>query len=223
MPHARDHLQEILSNTAFRKTGICPDHILLLQKSCEHHGRERIAEILIDQDKIIALDTEGLQNEWIDGKLYGVLYTDGSLFDPLSEHFIRAGWGLYVAPNHKLNMYGSIPTSTPTIFRAELRAILQAFLYSGMDVIVKSDCKAAVNLVNKIIKGQPWDKRHDDADILQKILDIVENIAGDRIVQWIPAHLDEDQNHKKREAFFRKGGEQKDIDGNCGADSLAKS
>ena len=45
-----------------------------------------MAEMQIDASRIIALDTEGLQTEWIDDELYGILYTDGSLFDPLSEH-----------------------------------------------------------------------------------------------------------------------------------------
>ena len=64
-------------------------------------------------------------------------------------------------------MKGQLLSSAPTTFRAELRAILQAFNVSGMDVMVKSDCKSAVNIVNKIADEGKWDSKHHDADIME--------------------------------------------------------
>ena len=38
----------------------------------------------------------------------------------------------------------------------------------------------------------------------------------------MPAHLDEPKNHKKLKAFLEAGGTHQMIEGNCGADELAK-
>ena len=45
---------------------------------------------------------------------------------------------------------------------------------------------------------------------------------GNRLIKWIPAHLDEPKNHKKLEAFLAEGGTHEMVRGNCGADELAK-
>ena len=89
-PHARDHLQETIANAAFHNTGVCPDHMPLLDTTADFPTCERIPELKTMPDEIISGDTQGLTTIVIDGIEHVVVYTDGSLLDPHSEHFIRA-------------------------------------------------------------------------------------------------------------------------------------
>jgi len=68
-------------------------------------------------------------------------------------------------------------TPHPTVFRAELRAILHAMQVCAIPTIVRTDCKSAATLVHKIFDGKGFDKNHADADILQVISNINNKIV----------------------------------------------
>ena len=70
-------------------------------------------------------------------------------------------------------------------------------------------------------KGDFSDK-HEDADLLNVIYQVYKDAPTESIlIEWIPAHLDDPRNSKKREKFLRSGGTEADIEGNAGADRLA--
>jgi len=164
--------------------------------------------------------TEDLIYEDHNGVATPTVYTDGSLLDPDIENFQRAGWGFFVAPGHPANVAKPLDTPNPSVFRAdELRALMHAFQHCATAVIVRTDCKAAYLLVQKIQNGEGSDPKHAQADILSVISGTNNHKC---IVKWMPAHLDEQENVKKRDKYFQSGGTQAHINGNCGADELAK-
>ena len=110
-------------------------------------------------------------------------------------------------------------TMLPSVFRSELRAIKHAVQVCAIPTFVRSDCKSACSLVNRIQNGGGYDPRHPEADILV-VIDGLKN--KNCIVKWMPAHLDEESNAKKLQKFFKTGGTQTHIHGNCAVDALAK-
>ena len=92
----------------------------------EKRDIEGVKECTPDQSRMITAETKDLIYELYDGEWYATIYTDGSLLDPNSEHFARAAWGLYVNQEHDANIARPLDTPHPSVFRAELRAILHA-------------------------------------------------------------------------------------------------
>ena len=216
---AEKHVKDIFSEHTFKVTGICPDDMLALVHDTRRNDIERVAEHVPEYKQMIGWGTDGLIFETINGQWYATVYTDGSLLDPNSNNFARAGWGFFVAKNHEANMSAPLLTPHPTVFRAELRAILHAMQVCAIPTIVRTDCKSAATLVHKIFEGEGFDKNHADADILQVISNINNKMC---IVQWMPAHLDEEKNSKKKQRFLKTGGTDEHIQGNVEADELAK-
>jgi len=116
--------------------------------------------------------TEGLVYEDFEGINLPTAYTDGSLLDPDVEHFQRAGWGFFVPPGHAANVAKSFETSNPSVFRAELRAIMHAMQVCATPIIIRTDCRAAFLLVHKIQNGEGYDVKHEEADILSVIANL---------------------------------------------------
>jgi ribonuclease HI len=142
-------------------------------------------------------------------KWYAVAYTDGSLYDTHSNTFCRSGWGAYFGDDHYANAKGPPLSNNPTTFRAELRAVYHVFLHSAIDILVRCDCKGVVTLVNKIIEGEGYDESHNDADLLAAIDNICAYIQRDRLIHWMPAHLDEPKHKEKRDNSSMRGARSK--------------
>ena len=98
--------------------------------------------------------------------------------------------------------------------------------HAHTDICIHSDCRGAVTIVQRILEGQGYDLKHEDADILHYIQQLSyshnTNKHNGVIIRWVPAHLDDDTNHKKRTKYLNHGGMQHHIDGNSQADILAK-
>ena len=216
------HLKEILNNNCFRHTGICPDDRETVKRSTRKTDMERIEHSTPVRDQIVNDETEDLCFEEVEGEMLFNIYTDGSMLDGRSDHFARAGWGMYLGNDNKYNKCGPLHTASPTTFRAELRAIVHAFMHCASPFILRSDCKAAVDMVNAVIDGGEIDHNHEEADLLEAIKAIHQTSPQTRQVIWMPAHLDEEANQSKKEKYLRNGGNEAHIVGNCGADHLAK-
>jgi len=227
LQHAHQHhgdiavknLKEVLADQTFQVTGICPDDMMAIAFDTRKRDVERVKENPPELHQMIDGITDNLTFEIEDGVQYATAYTDGSLLDPGVEHFQRAGWGFCVAPDHLANMSKPLNTMLPSVFRSELRAIMHAVQVCAIPTIVRSDCKSACSLVNKIYNGGGYDPRHPEADILA-VIDGLKN--KNCIVRWMPAHLDEEDNAKKLKKFLKAGGTQAHINGNCSVDALAK-
>jgi len=89
--------------------------------------------------------------------------------------------------------------------------------------IVRTDCKGVFNLCNGIFNNRGYDHKHNDADLLHHIDALHKASPLKRIIEWMPAHLDEEANAKKLKKFLKGGGTQTHINGNCSVDSLAKA
>jgi len=87
--------------------------------------------------------------------------------------------------------------------------------------VVRTDCKGVYNLCKAIFDGKEYDRKHNDADLLKQIATIHKQNPLDRVIEWMPAHLDEEKNLAKRIKFLANGGTVDHITGNCGADALA--
>ena len=77
---------------------------------------------------------------------------------------------------------------------------------AAVPVLIKTDCKSALELTQSIISGEEIDRKHNDADILSVIEYWVKEKGEDIAIEWMPAHLDEDENIRKKEVFLNSGG-----------------
>jgi ribonuclease HI len=159
-------------------TGLCPDHEESLEQANRRIHSENIKHKVADSKLIIHEGVTNLSYEYHEGVAYVVVYIDGSLYDRQSDSFCRAGWGAYFAPQHELNTKGPLDSRRPTTFRAELRAIYHILQHAACDIIIRCDCKGVVKLIEKILEGEGYDSRHEDADLLGAINQIHENIEG---------------------------------------------
>ena len=135
----------------------------------EETTRGKIQHYVPKVEEIIKATAGDLSYENVDEEWLVNIYTDGSLLDGRSDHFARAGWGVYIGNGNRYNASGPLCISSPNTFRAELRAIVHVFLHCAIPFIIRSDCKAAVDMVNAIADGGRVDPRHDDADLLEVI------------------------------------------------------
>ena len=163
------NLRQVLANPTFRVTGICPDDLMALVTDTRKRDVERVKQSIPILRQMIDDLTEGMIYEEYNGINIPTAYTDGSLLDPDVENFQRAGWGFYVAPGHPASVAKPLDTPNPSVFRAELRALMHAFQHCATPVIVRTDCRAAYLLVQKIQNGEGFDPKHAEADILSVI------------------------------------------------------
>jgi ribonuclease HI len=217
--HATAHLEQLLTNETFKMTGICPDDLYAKVYDTRKRDMEQVKQSVPQHVQMIEHSTDGLVYEMYNGESHAVVYTDGSLYDPNSQHFARSGWGFYVNQGHAANIAKPLDTPHPSVFRAELRALLHAVQVCAIPTIVRSDCKSACQLAHAAIYHGKYDTKHADADILCRIAEISNRMC---VIEWIPAHLDEDKYKDKRKAFLASGGTELQIESNCQADALAK-
>ena len=112
-------------------------------------------------------------------------------------------------------------SNAPTVFRAELRAVVHAVMRIACPFVVRTDCKGVYKLCKAIFEGKEYDRKHNDADLLNQIAMIHAQNPLERVIEWMPAHLDDPKNAAKRAKFLANGGTEEHINGNCGADTLA--
>ena len=116
----------------------------------------------------------------------------------LAENSKRLCWHrgyvrLVYGPGHPKNIAHALPGKVKSSFRAEVRAILQVFSKAAVKTRIRCDCKGVVKLVTDIFENKGYDKKHNDADLLEAINSICVNIPAKRIIEWMPAHLDEEK------------------------------
>ena len=76
---------------------------------------------------------------------------------------------------------------------SELKAVRHVFQHTTIDVLIRCDCKRVVTLVSKILCGRSYDPKHNDADLLEAIQTICHEVPTKRIIEWMHAHLDEEE------------------------------
>jgi len=180
---AVNHLHSIRNNNCFMHTGICPDDPDDYAEGPHYTRVEYIHAVHPEQTDMLRYDMPGVTLTDINGYAHIVVYTDGSLINPKSEHFVQAGWGMYVGPEHVNNHQSPLHSNAPTVFRAELRAVVHAVMCIACPFVVRTDCKGVYNLCKAIFEGEEYDRRHNDADLLNQIAMIHAQNPLDRVIE----------------------------------------
>jgi hypothetical protein len=71
-------------------------------------------------------------------------------------------------------------------------------------------------------KDMKWPADDGCNDYWETIAEILRNNTAEMIVKWMPSHLDEPNKDKEKAKILAEGGCASWIDGNCGADDMAK-
>ena len=161
----------------------------------------------------------------INGRQYYRVYTDGSCLHGTNKNLARAGWGVYYHKDSEHNCHFPLNGPVQSSYRAEIKALLHVLRTSAIPTIVFCDCKSVVNIFNAYIQGSYNEHSHlIEQDLWLDIFHLVDRQEPPFIkVQWMPAHLDEKEKVKQRDAAIAAGiVTQEDIDGNVAADLLAK-
>ena len=133
-----------------------------------------------------------------------------------------SAWAIFFSTDCKINYASKLQWSVQSNYRAELRAIVEAFRRATIPLWVKSDCKGIVETIQEIINGKHHDADGPEADLYSIIEALIRHMP-DRYykITWVPSHLLEQTNSKKRNKHINAVGDIKDLQGNEGADILA--
>ena len=166
-------------------------------------------------------DTPGLTLNEINGWAHIAVYTDGSLSNPKSQPIYKLdgacmlAQGIQTTTNHHF--------SAKLLLSFELNYVQWCMLLCAL--LVRSSCEQIAKafsiyaMQSLMIKG--YNHKRNDADLLQHIDTIHKHSPLERIIEWMPSHMDEPKNASKRAAFLANGGTEAHISGNSGADVLA--
>ena len=100
---AKNHLNNILDNNAFRHSSICPDDITALKQYKQNISKDAVFSTSASSQHIIDQETQGSETIDINGTRYIVVYTDGSTIMPESPVFARSGYGIYLGAANTKN------------------------------------------------------------------------------------------------------------------------
>ena len=218
---AANHLDGILNNSAFRHTSVCPDDPLAYAHACRRQ-QENIA-LLTPTPKCIVHDkTPNLTYDTTAHNTYVRVFTDGSCLLPQSLLHASAGWAVYYGPKHPFNHKAGLKSRHQSSFRAEARAVLHVILHAATPTAIYCDCKGIVNWLTRIQHGQQLPKNHPDSDIWTRIVPLINFWEADHFqFHWIPSHLNDPKNTKKKDRYLKQGGTFQNIADNDAVDKLA--
>ena len=165
--------------------------------------------------------------QWTDrnGTPYLVAYTDGSVFRPKSARFAHGGWAVYYGPGEQANRAAPLYGYRQIVYRAELRAIIHVASTAYHNTVIKCDCASVVETANRIIaEGENALLPDKHRDLWQSAKTLLTGPqAGKILIEWMPAHLNDDGYELKRKAALEQGVvTTQDLEGNEKADGLAK-
>ena len=216
-------IRELLNTTCFKLCGICPANSELLMKAARidvpnpHREPCTEAELYHGEENATTLKAGEI--------VYSKVYTDGSCREGNMPCVARAGWGVFYAHDSPHNFSAPLDGPTQTSYRAELKAVLHVVRKAVTPTIIMCDCQSVVKtLANYIENGTKPDNLREQ-DLWDIIFNLTENVTSKQIcIQWMPGHLDNPNNAKKRDKYLKDGIiEQQDIVGNVAADTLANT
>jgi ribonuclease HI len=214
-------IRKIINTPCFQQCGICPADQELLAKAANivvhspHVG-------VVSEDQYFMGD-DNAQTINAGGTRYTKIYTDGSCREGNMRDVARAGWGVYYAPNSPHNFAAPLNGPVQTSYRAELKAVLHVLRHTTTPTMVMCDCQAVVNTLTAYLEDGTMPNNLQEQDVWDDIFYLAKDLSSKHFcIQWMPGHLDEEANLKKRERFLEEGaGTMQDIEGNVEADKLA--
>ena len=93
---------------------------------------------------------------------------------------------------------------------------------------IVTDCQTVSKILGNITadvesgRESHWPDDDGCNDYWETIDEILRQKLARIQVKWMPSHLDEEGKAEQRRAFLSQGGCQEWIEGNCGADEMAK-
>ena len=142
------------------------------------------------------------------------LWADGAASNNQDHRFRRAGFGIYYADHHGMNLSALVPGLQQTNQRAELLAVVVACLRDPRPLDIRSDseyvCKGCSAWKSWVHVG--WPAEHADLWNL---------LAAELLGRTFAVHVKWVKGHAKRIDILRGITTEEDKRGNDGADALA--
>lgn len=218
-PARARELEEVMQKPCFKNCGICVSKEE--EKACTRD---------LQQTDPMLYNVTSEQLNWAEGlevneEGYIMAYPDGSAIDTQSRATARAGWAVYYKGNPKYHASDALRGPIKNSYRAEVRAIAHIVSTATHPTHIRSDCKSAVTLFNKLQRTEMEDiSEWPESDLWEVIKDkIPENMDAFFKCTWIPSHLGETGKQLQLQKAILAGLiTQEDVSGNDKADSMAK-
>jgi ribonuclease HI len=220
-----DYLQKLLRTSSFRHTGIVNADEETLAWAAQQCTRSTCP--LYECQECLRWETNA-QKIIIDGIEMMIVFTDGSANATNTDLLAYGGWGLFICTGSSQNLGGALTGRPTTSYRAEVRAAMEAIWRTRVPTCIVTDCMTVARVLEKMmaqIAAETTPSWPNDDGCHDYWETIAENLLQKRTsitVRWMPSHLDEEAKKDARVEFIAAGGIQEWIQGNCGADEMAK-
>jgi ribonuclease HI len=151
---------------------------------------------------------------------------------------VHAGWGIFTGIKAAANDWGRLEGPPFTSYRAELRAVVEAFSRAAVPICIYCDNQAVVDQTAELIDrlealqdgssteqpGSGADHDYTYRDPMWDALELIVRRAPERFfkIRWIPGHLLDPGKEAKLENFLAEGGDLALARGNSAVDILAE-
>ena len=198
------YISDVLADTTFCHLGLVPGDPLA-PDFAKRQWTQFALKPPVDASLLIDEHNCPLSKIWA-GRSYRVVFTDGSIKKPRHPWLAHGGWGIFTGSNSTSNDWGHLEGPPFSSYRAELRAIVEAFSRAAVPVWAVCDNKAVAEqtaiLLAKTYALMSGTADHPDLDLHSPVdepghdpmwtglADIVNRAPAKFFrVSWIPGHL----------------------------------
>ena len=218
-PARARELDDMMCKPCFKNCGICIAENEARDITDKLPQKDPLFDAISDNDlnwaERLATDSEG----------YVLAYPDGSAINTRSRHTARAGWAVFYGHGSRYNAADALRGPIKNSFRAEVRAIAHVVSTCTVPTHIKSDCKSAVTLFDRLSKNPDEEiGEWAESDLWEIIRSRLPQSDNNFVkCSWIPSHLGEaGKENQLRDAIDRGIITAEDVAGNDAADGMAK-
>ena len=227
------YVAEVLADTTFRNLGLVPGDTTAPQFA-KKQWSTFVLKPPVDAGMLITDTSAKLSRKWA-GQTFRVIFTDGSIKNAKHPWLAHGGWVVFAGPNSLANDWGHLKGPPFSSYRAELRALIEAFSRATVPVWVVCDNKAVADQAAELLAKNYATRKgvvgHPDLALVSPLdrpgydpmWDAVDGIVSRSPlhffkVSWIPGHLLDEGHESKLELFLQEGGLLEWAQGNKAAD-----
>ena len=231
------YVAEVLADTTFRNLGLVLGDPTAPQFAKKQWSAFKLKPP-VDAQLLITDTTASLSRMWA-GQTFRIVFTDGSIKNARHPWLAHGGWGLFAGPNSLANDWGHLEGPPFSSYRAELRALVEAFSRAAVPVWVVCDNKAVADQAAELLAKSYATRKglvgHPDLALVSPLdkpgydpmWDAIAAIIDRAPLQffktsWIPGHLLDEGHEAKLELFLQEGGMLEWAQGNRAADHCAE-